>query len=110
MMNHEYFDCGGTGQACEYGTCMFCCGGLSHCTVCGGFEGTMPTHCPGAQMDKFTADKVWTTDLDFVNGQWIRNPAKHPLKGMTVEETRQEWKVMYEDQDSMGKAKYLRGW
>lgn len=54
--------------------CMFCDGGLFACSVCWSFEGATTSDCPGAPMDAFTSDKVYTTDLDFLNGTWQRVP------------------------------------
>lgn len=51
--------------------CMYCDGGLWACTVCGGVEGSMPTHCPGDRMDDDTLDAVNDELLDYRDGQWI---------------------------------------
>lgn len=49
---------------------MFCDGGLASCTICGGFEGTLPTECPGRHMYEWQKSGVWKSVLDFVDGNW----------------------------------------
>lgn len=96
--------------------CMFCDGGLFACSVCNGFEGAMPSECPGAPMDSFTSDKVYTTDLDFLNGTWQRIPYSFAgsiswwLKdGNGTEEIRAEFDRV-DALPSMERAKIKRGW
>lgn len=55
---------------CNSGYCQFCDGGLCHCTVCGGFEGTLTTECPGVRLFECTLDDVYDRLLDFFDGQW----------------------------------------
>ncbi len=43
---------------------------LASCTVCGGGEGSLPTHCPGTRMSSDEADDVYAGRLDFKNGKW----------------------------------------
>lgn len=106
---------------CNRTACMFCDGGLSACTVCGGFEGSLPTHCPGAEMGQFTEQKVYTTDLDFVNGAWVRNPRKGGLTGAFDEVRKRHERddqVFYiraicdavDRMPSMEREKMRRGW
>lgn len=56
-------------NGCERG-CMFCEGGLFGCQICLGFEGAMPTECPGRHMTANESDRVYAGDLDFVEGRW----------------------------------------
>jgi len=63
---HNYYHC-----TCNRQGCMFCDGGLSYCTVCGGFEGTLPTECPGAKLYPSTHDDIWKRGLDFEHGRWV---------------------------------------
>lgn len=103
------------------GTCMWCDGGLEVCDVCGSFEGATTTHCPGADMDRLTRDKVYVTDMDFVNGAWCRNPRKRGLTSC-FEEVRKHYRGMMEmaasralyagwqGLPSMEKEKMSRGW
>lgn len=51
-------------------TCQFCVGGLSACTVCGGFEGTLTRQCPGREMTEQELDAVYSQDLEFINNRW----------------------------------------
>lgn len=51
--------------------CNFCAGGLWACAVCGGFEGSMPSTCPGARMDEFAASAVYAGLRDFRDGAWV---------------------------------------
>lgn len=55
---------------CEDQECMVCNGGLALCTVCGGGEASLPTHCPGRKMTARESDEVQAGQLDFKNGQW----------------------------------------
>ena len=39
--------------------------GLSHCPVCGGAEGSLPTECPGAQVERRVVSELlhdWAND------------------------------------------------
>lgn len=54
------------------GSCMFCDGGLGLCTICKGFEGTLPTQCPGVAMTEDEQELVYRHYLDFKDGQWYR--------------------------------------
>ena len=38
------------------GVCQICDGGLAHCTVCGGFEGSLLDVCPGVQLTEAQHD------------------------------------------------------
>jgi len=37
-------------ENCMIPHCMICEGGLCHCVVCGGFEGSLLPECPGKQL------------------------------------------------------------
>lgn len=50
--------------------CQFCDGGLSACTVCGGFEGSLTTMCPGMPLTVDQLDAVYAKLIDFNNFQW----------------------------------------
>lgn len=54
--------------------CVFCTGGLSACTVCGGAESSMPSTCPGELMDEETSNAVQAQRRDFRGGKWIDTP------------------------------------
>lgn len=111
----------GEKRYCESYGCMWCDGGLEACSVCGSFEGATTTDCPGAEMHHFTRDKVYTTELDFVNGNWCRNPRKDGMtahfreidkhyqmgeRGWPVEALYYGWLGL----PSMEKEKMSRGW
>ena len=112
-MKHEWKPvCSG----CECSGCGWCDGGLECCVMCGSFEGATTTHCPGAQMDPFTARRVYDSDLDFVNGQWCRNPNSFAgsthwwaARGGSVDEVRAEVDRVHA-LASMERAKIIRGW
>lgn len=55
--------------------CMFCAGGLTACTRCGGFEGAMPTQCPGETMVREVYDAVYAGTVDYRDGQWVNKPS-----------------------------------
>lgn len=63
---HRLYTCSGRGCA----GCMICEGGLSRCTVCGGAEGSLPTHCPGTRMSALMEASVYRGDADFRDGEW----------------------------------------
>lgn len=50
---------------CDRLHCPICEGGLSHCTVCGGLEGSLPTECPGRHMTAQEIEDVYAGKLDF---------------------------------------------
>lgn len=57
--------------------CFLCCGGLSLCRNCGGFEGSTPTDCPGYRMTERTADLVYAGSLDYRRAEgWVHRPSK----------------------------------
>lgn len=50
---------------------------LEYCCVCGGYEGGLPTHCPGKHMDSIQTDAVYQGKLDFRGGEWVGKPTVH---------------------------------
>ena len=52
------------------GRCYICDGGLILCITCGGFEGSLPTHCPGFEMTEDQEKAVAHRQLNFINGHW----------------------------------------
>ena len=51
--------------------------GLSHCLVCGGAEGSLPTLCPGRKMTAAQHDGVYARELDFnLSEVWNAEPAR----------------------------------
>ncbi len=66
-MKHTWYECN-----CHQTGCMFCDGGLGHCTVCNGFEGTLTTDCCGRKITEDEEDAIYKKGtLDFVNGEWV---------------------------------------
>lgn len=59
-------------KPCTRSHCQFCMGGLFACTLCGGLEGSVPTHCPKTRMLDPVSDLVYKGKLDFKDGKWIR--------------------------------------
>lgn len=58
--------------------CMYCDGGLFHCTVCGGAEGSLTEHCCGRRMTNEEEAAVYAGTLDFRASQggwteWTRD-------------------------------------
>lgn len=60
---------------CQRQYCAICEGGLSCCTVCGGFEGTLTTDCCGRQITEDEERRIYDDGaLDFRNGEWVNEP------------------------------------
>jgi len=46
---------------------------LAYCTVCGGFEGTLTTHCAGsAANNELVHAMIYCDGWDFRSGHWVR--------------------------------------
>jgi hypothetical protein len=56
---------------CNGEDCIICRGGLASCDLCGGAEGTMPTHCPGERIPGNQAALIYQGTLDFKDGKWV---------------------------------------
>lgn len=67
MTKHKFYKCGGD---CDT-HCNFCDGGLAYCTVCCGAEGDLPTDCPGRELTTDEGVKIYNSELDYVDGQWV---------------------------------------
>lgn len=52
-----------------YDDCVSCV--LSHCTVCGGAEASLPKDCPGVSMSSDQQDAVQAGRLDYIGGIWV---------------------------------------
>jgi len=55
---------------CVTSHCPICDGGLAVCRVCGGAEGSLPTHCPGRRMTREEDQDVLHARRDFRAGKW----------------------------------------
>lgn len=52
-------------------TCMVC--ELFVCEICGGFEGGLPTDCPGEQMHYDRQQEIYNGLIDFREGRgWVK--------------------------------------
>jgi len=74
-MKHVYED--HTGKDCQKTNCVICDGGLAVCTVCGLFEGSLTTDCPGEPSYRKYGDQIYKGELDYKEGQgWVneKNP------------------------------------
>ena len=63
-MKHTKYEC-----KCNRAYCQFCEGGLFSCTVCRGFEGSLPTDCPGTQMTEEQEKNIYAGQLDYREGK-----------------------------------------
>ena len=62
--------------------CHFCAGGLAHCTVCGGAEGSLPTDCPGEQMTELREKMVFDGVMDYTwRDGWVLLAARRGAVG-----------------------------
>lgn len=69
-MEHTWREC-----SCDDPLCMICGGGLSHCTVCNGFEGTLTSECCGRKLTSEEERAVYEEGtLDFRQGEWVNRP------------------------------------
>lgn len=74
-MKHTWYEC-----KCHQPGCMFCDGGLGHCTVCNGFEGTLTTDCCGRKITPEEEDAIYKKGtLDFVNGEWVHKAPNNEM-------------------------------
>lgn len=46
--------------------------GLSHCKICGGGEGSLPTLCPGRKLSAAELDEIYANKLDYHAGPMTR--------------------------------------
>ena len=75
MAKHDYKtakDC-----KCDNPYCNVCEGGLEICKVCGLYEGSLTTDCPGERVDGDSADKVYQGKMDYRNGEWVQGVTIH---------------------------------
>lgn len=45
---------------------------LFMCDVCGGAEGSLPTHCPGRKLTPQEGEDIYSGEIDFKDGGWIK--------------------------------------
>lgn len=65
-MEHTWFKCNGKHDR----HCIFCDGGLSMCTVCGGIESSLTSECVGHKLSEEILDSVYKEGKDYHHGQW----------------------------------------
>ena len=46
-------------------------GGLAVCKICGCFEGSLASECPGAPVSADQQDRIYSGEVDFVGEQWV---------------------------------------
>jgi hypothetical protein len=69
-VNHQRVTTENCGCTPELG-CPVCTGGLYVCRVCGGAEGSLPSHCPGHRAGVDRLDLVYRGLLDYLHGRWV---------------------------------------
>ncbi len=82
MREHIYktsADC----ENCIDPNCWVCEARLCVCKVCGLYEGSLTTECPGVRSYAEHADDVYTGKKDFRNGAWVKMISPHCPKGKT---------------------------
>lgn len=70
--SHTFVEC-----RCVRTGCQFCDGGLAACKICGGFEGSLTTHCRGSRLSQPVLDAVYAGAQDFVGGEWVATASPH---------------------------------
>lgn len=55
-----------------------CIGGVASCRRCGAGEGTLPTDCPGFQLNPYIQDAIYKGGLDYIEGYWSARPPESP--------------------------------
>lgn len=56
---------------------------LSHCKVCGGAEGTLPTLCPGRRLTLEEQELIYNNRLDYDHGPMSAAIWWAPVEGQT---------------------------
>jgi hypothetical protein len=78
-MNHQYM----TGKDCttEWEERNIIDGGLSLCKVCGLFEGSLTTDCPGEKVSGKKGDEIYAGKIDYRDSEgWVNK--KNPTNEM----------------------------
>lgn len=69
-MKHDFYehcendDCGGVCPYCPYCT-------LAVCKICGLYEGSLTTDCPGVDSYTVYSDRIYNCEIDFIDGKWV---------------------------------------
>ena len=73
-MKHKYLE----HKNCTITNCIICDGGLSLCTKCNGFEGSLTTDCPEEKLSDSVIGSIYKGEIDFVkNIGWLTKPSIH---------------------------------
>lgn len=67
MTEHQYE----THKQCDRNHCHICDGGLSVCKVCGCFEGSLASECPGFNCYLTHGEVIYKGLVDFRDGHWV---------------------------------------
>lgn len=59
-MRHQRLEC-----TCRRSYCGYCEGNLFSCIICHGFEGSLPTDCPGERMSDEVQGNIYAGRIDF---------------------------------------------
>lgn len=46
--------------------------GIDACLICGGINESLPTNCPGKEMELAQEKRIARGKIDFIDGQWIK--------------------------------------
>jgi hypothetical protein len=82
---HQYktsADC--THDPYQHAPCWVCEGGLSICKVCGLYEGSLTTECPGYECYAEKGDDVYAGKIDFRDGQWVEGKSPYTPKELPL--------------------------
>lgn len=55
---------------------------LTHCRVCNGSDGSMPTHCPGRRLEASQKEAIYAGSLDFIAGSWHHKQPPTSVNGL----------------------------
>lgn len=58
-------------EDCIADDCEFCIEGVEACSVCGGSENTLTTHCPQELLLPQTELDIMSARIDYNTGKWI---------------------------------------
>lgn len=74
--------------------CMVCDGGLGLCTVCGCFEGSLATECPGVGCYVEYGGLIYNGSIDYRDGAWRKGVTTVHMGGPTMEDWRAGFVIM----------------
>lgn len=75
-MNHVWYKSGDGHQCNDMGECMSC--SLDVCKVCGLYEGSLTTDCPGEKVSYDMGEEIYNRKLDYREGEgWVNKFGPH---------------------------------